>query len=305
MVSIMSNQHVMKIHPAPLADLLSGAKTAEVRRNDRGFQVGDTVRLMEVNPETGNWTGGADHVRIISHIQTGYGLPEGMCVLSYAKADHQDAGHGHVTPRADGVVMKCGGPRLCAVCTAEKEAQGARASEFEREDRYIVIKRKDLVALHRDAYGPTQVAIEAFYAAIRMIEVQLPRRDYLVIEGDWPEYEPTWAAIQARVEGRAAAGTTSDQYRAELYDEVWQKARDMGYCNVTEALVALDRMKAATGEPVHQWADGILWQDSDESDLASARAEGFKTRTLWTAPPTAAHGVAQLQSLEPKVPKAR
>lgn len=79
----MSNQHVLKIHPAPLADLLSGAKTAEVRRNDRGFQVGDTVRLMEVNPETGNWTGGADHVRTISHIQTGYGLPDGMCVLSY------------------------------------------------------------------------------------------------------------------------------------------------------------------------------------------------------------------------------
>lgn len=86
-----SNQHVLKIHPAPLADLLSGAKTAEVRRNDRGFQVGDTVRLMEVNPETGNWTGAADHVRTISHIQTGYGLPDGMCVLSYAQAEQQEA----------------------------------------------------------------------------------------------------------------------------------------------------------------------------------------------------------------------
>lgn len=43
----------------------------------------------------------------------------------------------------------------------------------------------------------------------------------------------------------AAAGTTSDQYRAELYDEVWQKARDMGYGNVTDALVELERIKAA------------------------------------------------------------
>ncbi|MFE1814149.1 hypothetical protein [Metapseudomonas otitidis] len=42
-----------------------------------------------------------------------------------------------------------------------------------------------------------------------------------------------------------AAGTTSDQYRAELYDEVWQKARDMGYGNVTDALVELKRIKAA------------------------------------------------------------
>lgn len=42
----------------------------------------------------------------------------------------------------------------------------------------------------------------------------------------------------------AVSGTTSDQYRAELYDEVWEKARDMGYGNVTDALVALKRMKA-------------------------------------------------------------
>ena len=34
-------------------------------------------------------------------------------------------------------------------------------------------------------------------------------------------------------------GTTSDKYRAELYDEVWQRARDMGFENVTEALAKL------------------------------------------------------------------
>lgn len=39
------------------------------------------------------------------------------------------------------------------------------------------------------------------------------------------------------------SGTTSDQYRAELYDEVWHKASCMGYGNVTEALVALERVK--------------------------------------------------------------
>lgn len=34
--------------------------------------------------------------------------------------------------------------------------------------------------------------------------------------------------------------TTSDKYRAELYDEVWQKARDMGFANVTDALERLN-----------------------------------------------------------------
>ena len=33
--------------------------------------------------------------------------------------------------------------------------------------------------------------------------------------------------------------TTSDKYRAELYDEVWQKAKDMGFGNVTMALAEL------------------------------------------------------------------
>lgn len=166
----MSNQHDLKIHPSPLADLMSGAKTAEVRRNDRGFQVGDTVRLMEVNPETGNWTGATDHVRTISHIQTGYGLPDGMCVLSYAQ------------------------PAVGEPVAIANRGKGA-----------------------------------------------------------------FWVRWTDAAEGLYGPG------------------------------IKLYTTPPAAGEPVHQWTDGILWQDSDEADLTSARAEGFKTRTLWTAAPAAAH----------------
>lgn len=42
-----------------------------------------------------------------------------------------------------------------------------------------------------------------------------------------------------------AEGTRSDKYRAELYDEVFETARDMGYGNVTDALVALERLNQA------------------------------------------------------------
>lgn len=42
--------------------------------------------------------------------------------------------------------------------------------------------------------------------------------------------------------------TTSDKYRAELYDEVWAQARLIGYGNVTEALADLERKKAAERE---------------------------------------------------------
>lgn len=41
------------------------------------------------------------------------------------------------------------------------------------------------------------------------------------------------------------SGTSSDRYRAELYDEVWEKARSMGYGNVTNALAELERLRAA------------------------------------------------------------
>lgn len=58
----------------------------------------------------------------------------------------------------------------------------------------------------------------------------------------WSPAFPVYAEQPAPV----AEGTTSDKYRAELYDEVWQKARQLGFGNVTEALTFLER---EVGEP--------------------------------------------------------
>lgn len=77
--------HDLKIHEQPFNDLLSGVKTCEVRNNDRGFQVGDTVQLHEI---ADTFTGRV-MVRKITHVQTGYGLPDGLCVLSYAQLPSQ------------------------------------------------------------------------------------------------------------------------------------------------------------------------------------------------------------------------
>ena len=67
--------------------------------------------------------------------------------------------------------------------------------------------------------------------------------------GNTSREDAMFAAWQARAARTAPAeqaeGTRSDKYRAELYDEVWQKARDMGYGNVTNALVALERLNQA------------------------------------------------------------
>lgn len=103
-----NTEHALKIHEDPFAELLSGAKTCEVRKDDRGFTVGDTVQLHECGDA--NYTGRTLR-RTITHIQRGYGLPEDMCVLSYAQPAAQHQGEPVAVLCADGSVLtqaECG-----------------------------------------------------------------------------------------------------------------------------------------------------------------------------------------------------
>lgn len=50
-------QHVLKSWPAHFAAVASGRKTWEVRRDDRGFAVGDTLLLRRYNLPTKTYTG--------------------------------------------------------------------------------------------------------------------------------------------------------------------------------------------------------------------------------------------------------
>jgi len=45
-------EHSLKILPQFLARILSGQKTFEIRKNDRDYQVGDTLFLQEHNPDS-------------------------------------------------------------------------------------------------------------------------------------------------------------------------------------------------------------------------------------------------------------
>lgn len=67
---------------------------------------------------------------------------------------------------------------------------------FQRENRYIVIKRKDMeAAISKGAISDSLAQV------LDIVCENLPLRECLVIESDWPEYEPAWRMIQARVEG--------------------------------------------------------------------------------------------------------
>ena len=85
------------------------------------------------------------------------------------------------------------------------------SKEFTREARYVVLKNADimqcltvneLIALRR---------IEAKVGEHRA-EIGKPPLECVVVEADWPEYEPTWKAIEARVAGERPAPNVSDNW---------------------------------------------------------------------------------------------
>ena len=87
--------HEIKSWPAPFAAVLARAKQHEIRKDDRGYQVGDYLRLNEwvphpgqlhlTNPPkpAGHYTGHTQLVRV-THIDRSpsWGLPEGFVVMS-------------------------------------------------------------------------------------------------------------------------------------------------------------------------------------------------------------------------------
>lgn len=60
-------------------------------------------------------------------------------------------------------------------------------NQFNREERYIVLKLSRMTDLQRDIV----------YRAMSDAGVQ--GVDSVVVEQDWPEYEPTWRAIEDRM----------------------------------------------------------------------------------------------------------
>ena len=50
-------EHRLKIEPSFFEAVISGRKNFEIRKDDRGFQAGDTVTLCEYRPDSSDYTG--------------------------------------------------------------------------------------------------------------------------------------------------------------------------------------------------------------------------------------------------------
>ena len=90
---------------------------------------------------------------------------------------------------------------------------------MKREQRYIVLKLTDVSAALTDADTKAQKAI-----CDKVTEHRVRRgasmMDCVVVEHDWPEYEPTWAAIERRVDSPNAplhlqGGATAEPCKRE------------------------------------------------------------------------------------------
>ncbi len=74
------------------------------------------------------------------------------------------------------------------------------STEFRRETRYVVLKNADIMQCLTINELIELRRIQARVAEHRTA-IGKPRLECVVVEKDWPEYEPTWKAIEARMMG--------------------------------------------------------------------------------------------------------
>lgn len=73
--------HELKCWPEYFRPLWKRAKSFEIRLNDRNFQVGDTLRLREWNPDTKYYTGLVIEREVIYVTDFPTGLREGYVCM--------------------------------------------------------------------------------------------------------------------------------------------------------------------------------------------------------------------------------
>ena len=78
----MKKEHELKTWIEFYQEVLDGKKRFEIRKNDRDFQVGDTLRLREYVFLTGEYTGRWCVFNVTYMLKDGFGLERGFCILS-------------------------------------------------------------------------------------------------------------------------------------------------------------------------------------------------------------------------------
>lgn len=78
------NKHELKTLPEYFQAVWDGSKTFEVRKNDRDFQVGDMLVLLEWDPIKDEWTGSGVCKRVTYILNAPDFVKEGYIVMGLA-----------------------------------------------------------------------------------------------------------------------------------------------------------------------------------------------------------------------------
>ena len=74
--------HMLKTWPVPFAAIRARVKRFEFRKDDRDYEVGDTLWLSEFDPEANAITGENEVVLVTYLLREGFGIPPGYVVMS-------------------------------------------------------------------------------------------------------------------------------------------------------------------------------------------------------------------------------
>ncbi len=77
--------HEVKILPEYYADIESGAKKFEYRKDDRGYRVGDIIKLREYLPKEDSYTGNSLEAEITYILKGRMNIPTGYAIMSINK----------------------------------------------------------------------------------------------------------------------------------------------------------------------------------------------------------------------------
>ena len=111
------------------------------------------------------------------------------------------------------------------------------SNNFKREARYVVLKNADIMQCLTINELIELRRIQAKAVAHRA-KLGKPWLDCVVVESDWPEYEPTWRAIEARASNPAAISGQIDRLEAAEKERDWHAGRCEDTMNECDALHA-------------------------------------------------------------------
>jgi hypothetical protein len=131
-------------------------------------------------------------------------------------------------------------------------------SDFQREDRYLVIKYSDMEKLPNDVRRNFSGRCRSFYE--QMLIAGAPARSFLVIESDWPEYDPAWQMIERRMTGQPTV-TAAEELDSVLH---WRNKH-------TQAIKERDALQLrlnAADQRIDDFAGGECeWRREDDSGI--------------------------------------